>query len=121
MEKDIIIWKGAIESIATEVAFYQRILNSFLKKKDTKCINKQVFFLQKCTSIIIDNQCHLVSLNTLVSKVVQLNECDDMQCEMYFLDNHAEFKRNIETYFSDYRDFKKEIFVCLNGWIEEYV
>ena len=121
MEKDIKIWKGEIESIATEIAFYQRILNSYLKKKETKCIKKQVFFLEKCASIIIDNQSHFVSLSSLVNKAVQLKECDDMQCEMYFLDKHAEFKRNIETYFLEYREFKKEIFVCLNEWVEEYV
>ena len=121
MLKDIKIWKGEIESIATEIAFYQRVLNSYLKKKDTKCVKKQIFFLEKCVSISIDNQNYLGSLNTLVNKVVQLKECDDMQCEMYFLDKHAEFKRNIETYFSDYREFKKEIFVCLNEWVEEYV
>ena len=121
MEKDIKIWKGEIESIATEITFYQRVLSSYLKKKDTKCVKKQTFFLEKCVSIGIDNQNYLESLTTLTNKVVQLKECDDMQCEMYFLDKHSEFKRNVETYFSDYREFKKEIFVCLNEWVEEYV
>jgi hypothetical protein len=121
MEKDIKIWKGEIESIATEIAFYQRVLSSYLKKKDTKCVKKQTFFLEKCVSICIDNQNYLGSLNRLVNQVVQLKECDDMQCEMYFLDKHADFKSNIETYLSDYREFKKEIFVCLNEWVEEYV
>lgn len=44
-----------------------------------------------------------------------------MQCEMYFLNKHAEFKSNVEMYFSKYRKFKKEFFVCLNRWVEDFV
>lgn len=121
MEKDIKIWSGEIESIATEIAFYERVLNSYSKKSDTQCVRKQKFFVEKCLSFSIDNKNYLDSLNTLVNKGTQLKECDDMQCEMYFLDKHAEFKRNIETYFLEYKEFKKEIFVCLNEWVEDYV
>lgn len=121
MEEDIKIWKEEIESIAIEVAFYQRVLNSYLNKRDTLILEKGVFFLDKIVSIDRENQDYYENLIALTNKVVQLKECDDMQCEMYFLDKHAEFKSNIEMYFSVYRKLKKEIFVYLNEWVEEFV
>lgn len=121
MEEDIKIWREEIESIAIEVVFYQRILNSYLIKKNTLDLEKDVLFLDKMVSINRENQDYCENLISLKNKVVQLKECDDMQCEMHFLNKHAEFKSNIEMYFSEYRNFKKEIFVHLNEWGEEFV
>jgi hypothetical protein len=111
MEEEIEIWKENIKSIAIEIEFYQRLLNLVLIKRTTVNVKKNSFFTDKLLSVNWKNNGYRENLVRLKNNIEQLKECDDMQCEMYFLDKHSEFKKGIEMYFSEYRGFKNEFFV----------
>lgn len=48
-------------------------------------------------------------------KLEVLKECEDLQCETFFLNSHNEFKEKIEVHFYQYRNFKKNVFSVINN------
>ena len=48
-------------------------------------------------------------------KLEVLKECEDLQCETFFLNSHNDFKEKIEVHFYQYRNFKKNVFSVINN------
>lgn len=114
---DIINWKEKLETIEEEMTLFANLLSAHLASAlDNKSGYKNVFFkLEKFKESNTSFQESLIAYNR---QLEGLKECEDLQCETYFLNGHTEFKSLIEDYFSQYRSLKKTIFSKLNNEIK---
>jgi len=114
IDRDIKNWSEEIEIITEEMLFYNNLLQS--KLVETKGDYTNLF--NKIEDFKVANLVSKENLITYVHKLEGIKECEDLQCETYFLNDHSDFKKNIENYFSKYRKLKKNIFSQINKRIK---
>lgn len=110
IDRDIKNWREEIEIITEEMLFFNNLLQ--LKATETKANYSNL--LKKIDEFKIANLSSKENLIGYVHKLEGIKECEDLQCETYFLNDHTDFKKKIENYFSKYRKLKKNIFSQLN-------
>lgn len=111
IDKDITYWKEELECINAEVTFFKKLLKNKTDVNDTK--NYQALF-EKLEKKQLDNKLALVSLLDYTKKLQGINECEDLDCETYYLNDHIVFKEKIESFLFKYRKLKRAIFSKLN-------
>ena len=111
IDKDITYWKEELECINAEVTFFKKLLKNKTDVNDTK--NYQALF-EKLEKKQLDNKLALVSLMDYTKKLQGINECEDLDCETYYLNDHIVFKEKIEGFLFKYRKLKRAIFSKLN-------
>ena len=111
IDKDITYWKEELECINAEVTFFKKLLKNKTDVNDTK--NYQALF-EKLEKKQLDNKLALVSLVDYTKKLQGINECEDLDCETYYLNDHIVFKEKIESFLFKYRKLKRAIFTKLN-------
>lgn len=110
IDRDIKNWLEEIEIIREEMLFFNNLLQLKLVETSANYSN----LLKKIEEFKISNVNSKESLVAYVHKLEGIKECEDLQCETYFLNDHTDFKKKIENYFSKYRKLKKDIFSKLN-------
>ena len=110
MDRDIKNWREEIEIINEEMLFFNNLLQ--LKAIETKA--NYANLLKKIEEFKIANLASQENLIDYIRKLEGIKECEDLQCETYFLNDHTDFKKKIENYFSKYRKLKTNIFSQLN-------
>lgn len=48
-----------------------------------------------------------------------IKECEDVQCETFYLNNHTKFRADIESHFSAYRYYKINVILFFDSCLEE--
>ncbi len=113
MMNDLIRWKEEIEIINVEMIFYKNLINAHLKELTTWNSADYTQLFNGIADVQYYNALFQKEFNEFSNKLEGIKECDDLQCETYFLNDHARFKQNIEKHFSNYKEFKKSIFSYL--------
>ena len=110
MSNDVKRWKEDIEIIAVELDFYKKLIQSKFDGKTAEMPANLSNGIEEMQSV---NVSFSTSLQQFSNNLEAINECDNLQCETYFLNNHANFKTGIETHFSNYKQFKRTLFSYL--------
>lgn len=109
MFDDIKRWQQEIEIVNMEMIFYKNLLESHMKDLDSR--NSSDF--QDSFNAIKDvqhyNNSFQIRLQSFIAVLKGLNECDDLQCEHHFLDEHAKLRMQFESHFGTYKNFKKKM------------
>lgn len=113
MVKDVTRWKEEIEIINVEMIFYRNLINSHLKELTSWNTADYQQLFNGIADVQYYNQLYQMQFQEFTNKLEGINECDDLHCETYFLNDHANFKALIEKHFSNYKVFKKNIFTYL--------
>lgn|SRR5690606_26143179 len=118
---DVNKWKSEVTFIDLENQFYKELFSSSLIEKTD--INKQdVYFLQQELENLDDvNQEFLEKLRGFVNELDGYRECDDVLCEAYYLNNHQQFKVEIENYFFKNRNLKTLIYSYIKNGIKKHL
>ena len=118
---DVNKWKSEVTFIEIENQFYSQLFASKLIEKTN--INKQdIFYLRdELEGLEEKNQEFLVKLREFINDLDGLKECDDVHCDTYYLNNHQNFKVEIENYFFKNRNLKTLIYSYLKSGIKEYL
>lgn len=118
---DINNWKSEITFIDLENQFYIKLFSSSLIEKTA--INKQdrAFLLEELEALDGKNQKFSDDIQELLNELGGIKECDDVQCETYFLNNHQKFKVDIENYFYQNRNLKTLIYSYITNGIKEHL
>lgn len=114
---DLTNWKEKLETVAEEMTFFSNLL-LLLETSPRKEGAKYTNLLEKIKLFQTTNASFHNDLISYTIKLEGLKECEDLQCETYFLNGHSQFKKNIETYFSEYRNLKKTLFSKINNGIK---
>ncbi len=109
MDDDIQRWTEEIDNIDVEMSSYRTLLDAHLKDVAAWNDGKYEGLGQGITDVQSYN---LMFKNTFLqyrNRLVAMAECDDLQCENYFLNEHAQLKERIEGHFSNYKLFEKTL------------
>ena len=112
MINDLKRWDEELKIIDEEMTFYSEFLRAScnivkMSENERNEILKHVSIFQKL------NEDFKQEFQEFSNKLEGIVECDDLQCETYYVNNHTEFKESIEKHFSDYKTFKSRIFAYL--------
>lgn len=118
---DVNKWKSEVTFIEIENQFYKELFSSRLIEKTN--INRQdVNFLKQEIEGLDDmNQEFLARLREFIIDLDGLKECDDVHCDTYYLNNHQNFKVEIENYFFKNRNLKTLIYSYLKNGIKKFL
>jgi len=108
ISRDVIRWNDEVNSIKEEIMLFINLLSSKNGKLYSNIFDKIENF-KTLNSRFMEE---LISYNR---KLEVLKECEDLQCETFFLNTHNEFQEQIEAHFSEYRNFKKNVFALINN------
>tara|TARA_Y100000588_G_scaffold387536_2_gene485533 strand:+ start:636 stop:1049 length:414 start_codon:yes stop_codon:yes gene_type:complete len=108
-------WEERLVIISEEIDFFTNILGSGLKETVSVAINKEdASYLKKQLELINKaNEFHLSTFFDYKNKLEGLKECDDVQCENFYLKDHLVFKTTLRKHFKDFRQLKALIFKFL--------
>lgn len=108
-------WEDRLVIISEEIDFFSNILGSGLKETVSVAINKEdASYLKKQLELINKaNEFHLSTFFDYKNKLEGLKECDDVQCENFYLKDHLVFKTTLRKHFKDFRQLKALIFKFL--------
>lgn len=115
---DLTNWKEKLETIAEEMTLFSNLL-SLLEASPNKGRSSYTNLFEKIATFKSMNDEFDKNLIAYNLKLEGLKECEDLQCETYFLNGHTQFKEKIEAYFSEYRNLKKTLFSKINNGIKE--
>ncbi len=112
MINDLKRWDEELKIIDVEMSFYDEFLQASCNivpssENERKEILEHVAHFQKM------NEEFKQEFIEFSNKLEGIVECDDLQCETYYVNNHTEFKQSIEKHFSLYKTFKSRIFAYL--------
>ena len=112
MINDLKRWDEELKIIDVEMSFYDEFLQASCNivpssENERKAILEHVDEFQKM------NEEFKQEFIEFSNKLEGIVECDDLQCETYYVNNHTEFKQSIEKHFSLYKTFKSRIFAYL--------
>ena len=119
ISSDIKNWEDELRFNNSEMEFYQRLLNSSLIEKininpeDSKFLFKQLQEVQEA------NDFQLKTMIKFQNKLEGMKECDDVQCENYYIQDHLVLKSALEKHFRSYRTVKKFVYKYLNTGLKK--
>lgn len=109
MFDDIKRWQQEIEIVNVEMIFYKNLIESHLKEINSWDGADYEYLFIQIKTVQLSNIPLQMKLQAFVSQLTGLNECDDLQCEQYYLNDHVQLRIQLERHFSDYKKFKKNI------------
>ena len=113
MDADLKRWKEEIEIITIEMDFFKNLLQDSTNECQTSEGNNCANLLKEITDVENNNALFQKDLLDFDNRALGITECDDLQCENFFLNDHASVKESIENHFSNYRVFKKSLLAFL--------
>lgn len=116
LNSDIENWKAEIEFMTKEITFHTSLLTALLtEEKDDKTVQNTQKLLRELKQMEQQNNTLAESLLNFENDSEGINECDDLQCETYFLNNHEDFRAFTEKHVLQFRVLKEVIFSHLDG------
>lgn len=109
VDRDIKLWREELEGIEEEITFFKNFIATSQVRFNKEAISKKLNAKQS------ENTAFLSRLNSFTIKLEGMNECDDIQCEKFYFNDYVDFKLCIESFLSQYRKLKKNIFLKINN------
>lgn len=118
---DLDKWNSEVKFIATENQFYKRLFSSSLIEK-TDLNQYDISYLnQELDTLAIKNKQFSGKLRELLIELEGIKECDDIRCETFHLNNHQNFKVEIENYFFENRKMKTLMYSFLADGTKKFL
>lgn len=118
---DLNKWKSEITYIDIENQFYKKLFSSHLIEK-TEINRQDLYFLQQeLESLNNKNQELFEKLQPYINELEGFTECDDVQCETFYLNEHQNFKIKIESHFFKNRNFKTLVYSYISNGIKNHL
>lgn len=108
-------WEENLIFISHEINFFRNILKSGIDQTVNVQINKEdASYLKRQIDLFNQtNDFHLTTFLEYKNKLVGLKECDDIECENFYLKDHLVFKNTLRKHFKRFRELKVLIFKFL--------
>ncbi|HET8838831.1 MAG TPA: hypothetical protein VFM82_07550 [Flavobacteriaceae bacterium] len=112
LESDVENWEASVEFTEKEIDFFTDLLN--LPQFDSSPAKIRLSLLDQLEAIHKTNKACSREILEFSNKLEGMNECEDIQCETYFLNSHEEFRDKIEKHLLRFRALKGRIFPYLS-------
>lgn len=118
LDRDIKLWKTEIDFLVEELDFYVKFLKSaIVKDKNNQDLNQLHEKVEKLADITKEYSGKVIEFDHEAEGII---ECDDLSCEVFFLNAHLRMKDKLNEHLAVSRDLKREIFNHLSStFIEE--
>jgi len=110
LEKDINEWTKEIKFVEQELVFFSKLLDSNLIRKANANEEDGSYILKSIKHITDKNALFKLKLIEFKNKSEDIVECEDVQCETFFLNEHFSFKQKLITHINQVRTLKKILF-----------
>lgn len=107
MVNDLERWSAELKMIDFEISFYGDFLDS--ASIETTGNHAKSQFVATLQELKIGNVKVTQEFQEFSNKLQGIIECDDLQCETYYVNNHTDFKHDIENHFAEFRSFKRSL------------
>lgn len=97
-------WIHHLEYTKTEIDYLIALLNKHSKNGE---------LLQTLSEQQQKNSEELSSFYNYAPSIVESQECDDVDCDIFYLNKHEEYRNRYLQYFKNYRQLKTEVFEAL--------
>ncbi|WP_070786731.1 hypothetical protein [Flavobacterium crassostreae] len=118
MDRDIALWKEEVAIIRIEILFFKRMLTASVFKSLHTDLQKKESLIQDLNNVKEINETYYNNLTEFVNKLENIKECDDVQCETFYLNNHTKFRADIEEHFAAYRFYKMNVILFFDTCLE---
>lgn len=108
INNDILLWREELTCINAEITFFKKLLKI---KNDNKVYAKLIKKLEEKER---QNRNLFDNLIFYIRKIDGLKECEDIDCETYYLNDHINFKKDIESFLYQYKKLKRITYLKLN-------
>lgn len=119
MFTDVNKWKSEVTFIDLENQFYKKLFSSKLVEKTDITLQDLYYLQQELESLDLKNQAYLEKLMAFSLELDGFSECDDLQCETFYLNELQKFKIEIENYFFENRNLKTLIYSYINNGLKK--
>lgn len=119
MFTDVNKWKSEVTFIDLENQFYKKLFSSRLVEKTDITLQDLYYLQQELESLDLKNQAYLEKLMAFILELDGFSECDDLQCETFYLNELQKFKIEIENYFFENRNLKTLIYSYINNGLKK--
>lgn len=119
MFTDVNKWKSEVTFIDLENQFYKKLFSSRLVEKTDITLQDLYYLQQELESLDLKNQAYLEKLMAFSLELDGFSECDDLQCETFYLNELQKFKIEIENYFFENRNLKTLIYSYINNGLKK--
>ncbi len=100
-------WKEELEFHLNELDFYYSLLTSKLVKGSHA--EELENLLRELKNMKEDTKSHGQTLFDFKRKLEGMKECDDVQCENHYLQDHLLLKASLDKHFRNYRSIKAHL------------
>lgn len=114
IDKDFISWKEELSIAAVEMEFCQNLFTATLNDVDVMHKSKYNNIVEKLILLKKENNQIKKELFALGIQFEGYVECQDMQCDNYYMVMHLAFRDRIEKHFSIYCKLKKKLLSKIN-------
>jgi len=114
INKDFISWKEELNIAAVEMEFCQNLFTATLNDLGAAQQSKYTNILEKLSLLKKENNQIKKELFALGIQLEGYIECQDMQCDNYYMVMHLAFRDRIERHFSIYSKLKKKLLLKIN-------
>ncbi|PZD76703.1 hypothetical protein [Mesonia sp. K7] len=103
-------WKKELKFINRELQFLSKLLDSRLVRKAKANEEDGSYVLTSLEQMLQKNKDFLFQLIQFKNESEKIRECEDMQCETYFLNEHILFKKKYVSHIAQIQNIKDIIF-----------
>ena len=109
IKRDVSKWHKHLVAISEEVTFYTKLLSALQGSSNDEVSPKSDALIAAFTEIAAANQDYLDNLVDYRNQIGNIKECQDMQCEKFYLNSHEAFTETIETHLDCFRGLKSQV------------
>ncbi|MBE7628831.1 hypothetical protein [Tenacibaculum piscium] len=102
--RELDMWISHVNYIADEGDRLAKLASNILKNKSLR---------DELLSIIKNNSELLITLHHTRNETEKLNECDDVACDLFYLNEHEKARSLYAKHIKEYRKRKEEVFLLL--------
>lgn len=114
IDRDFISWKEELSIASVEMQFCQNLFSTFLNETDDLNQEKYANIVEKLNVLKSVNNQLKKELFALEIQFEGYIECQDMQCDSYYMSIHLAFREKIEKHFVAYAKLKKKLLSKIN-------
>lgn len=104
-------WISRLEFIETELDFYSKLLGSstFSDQEESTEIIDLIPTIKK------ENKEVVADVHRYRNNLEGYRECEDLECDNFYLNDHEKFRVVLEQHSARMRDFKTRVFNCISS------
>lgn len=119
LHSDIENWNAEIAFMNKESEFFSALLSAPSFEKENKNDENTNQLLQELKATEELNKTYTASVLNFSNTLEGLNECEDLQCETYFLNSHEELRAQLKKHGLKFRVLKEHIFSHMEKGIKQ--